>query len=261
MKIRSSTTHHFARSIIAASLVAAMAPALADATYQTLPFGQNWSSIGLISANDDWNGVPGIIGYLGDDAATTSAIANPQLTLAPGTMSIDVIANSTNTTITNGGVAEFELSNPTIALQGSGTADTPFILLHLNTSGFQNIQVSYNLRDLDSSADNAVQPVALQYRIGSVGNFINVPAAYVADATTGPSQATQVTPVSVILPADANNQSQLQLRIITANASGSDEWVGIDDIAISGNATGGEVNQPISTTCPAGTLAQGYPFY
>ena len=256
MKIRPATSHYFARSIIAASLVAAMAPALADATYQTLPFSQNWSNTSLISANDDWNGVPGIIGYLGDDAATTSAIANPQLILAPGTMTIDVIANQTSTTITNGGVAEFELSNPTIALQGSGTADTPFILLHLNTSGFQNIQVAYKLRDIDGSADNAVQPVALQYRIGNAGNFINVPTAYVADATTGPSLATLETPVNVSLPAAADNQAQLQLRIITANASGSDEWVGIDDIAISGTPATG-VNLPIATTCPATTVAQG----
>lgn len=257
MKIRTSTTHQFARSIIAASLVAAMAPAFADATYQTLPFSQNWSNTGLISTNDNWAGVPGIIGYIGDDATTTSAIANPQLILAPGTMTIDVIANSTNTSITNGGVAEFELGNPTIALQGSGAADTPFILLHLNTSGFQNIQVAYNLRDIDGSADNAVQPVALQYRIGSSGNFINVPAAYVADASSGPSLATLVTPVSVTLPTDADNQPQLQVRIITANASGSDEWVGIDDIMISGNGGGGDINQPISATCPAGSLAQG----
>jgi hypothetical protein len=52
--------------------------------------------------------------------------------------------------------------------------------------------VSYNLRDLDGSIDNAVQPVALQYRVGSTGNFTNLPAGFVADATTGPSLATQV---------------------------------------------------------------------
>ena len=257
MKIRPSATHHFARSIIAASLIATMAPAFADATYQTLPFSQNWSNTGMISANDNWSGVPGIIGYLGDDASTTSAIANPQLILAPGTMTMDVIANSTNTTITNGGVAEFELSNPTIALQGSGTADTPYILLHLNTSGFQNIQVAYKLRDIDGSADNAVQPIALQYRIGSSGDFINVPAAYVADASSGPSLATLVTPVNATLPAAADNQAQLQLRIITGNASGSDEWIGIDDIAISGTPGGGGSNLPIATTCTATTIAQG----
>lgn len=254
MKTNASKPHRFARTIIAASLVAAMAPAFADASYQTLPFSQNWSNAGLISTNDSWSGAPGIIGYRGDGLTG----ADPQTILGEGLLVIDVNANqNTPNTFTTGGVSEFQLTDPTIALAGSGTATAPYIQLHLNTTGLQNIQVAYNLRDVDGSADNAVQPVALQYRVGTSGNFINIPAAFVADATTANS-ATQVTPVSVILPAAANNQPQLQLRIMTINAGGSDEWVGIDDIAISGSGTGGgDINQPISTTCPAGTLAQG----
>ena len=53
-----------------------------------------------------------------------------------------------------------------------------------------------------------------------------------ADATTGPSLATLVTPVSVALPAAANDEPMVQVRIITTNAVGNDEWVGIDDIAV-----------------------------
>ena len=87
---------------------------------------------------------------------------------------------------------------------------------------------------MDGSADNAVQQVALHYRVGGTGNFINVPAAYVADATTGPSLATLVTPVSVTLPAACDNQSLVELRVMTTNAGGNDEWVGIDDISITG---------------------------
>ena len=55
-----------------------------------------------------------------------------------------------------------------------------------------------------------------------------------ADATNGPSDATLVTPVSVTLPTAANNQPVVQLRVITADANGPDEWVGIDDIAVTG---------------------------
>ena len=255
-----TTTPHFALSAIAASLLAATNPAFADASYQTLPFSQNWSNTSLITAANSWGGVPGIVGYRGD-SITSSTGANPQTLLGEGTITVNVAANQGQTLLNNttaaGGVAEFEIADPVIGLNGSGTADAPNLVIHLNTTGFENIQVAYKLRDLDSTTDNALQPVALQYRIGSSGNFTDVPAAYVADATTAGS-ATQVTPVSVILPAAANNQSQLQLRIITANAVGNDEWVGIDDIMISGNGTGGsEVNQPITTTCPAGSLAQG----
>ncbi|MBL9148784.1 MAG: hypothetical protein JNM94_08845 [Phycisphaerae bacterium] len=207
--------------------------ASADGVYQTLPFTQNWTNTGLITANDNWSGVPGIIGFLGQDITTTTGI-NPQTLLTVSTVAndVDVIANQTNTTISNGGVAEFEITDPAVALQGSGTADAPYIQLHLDTSGQSNITLAYNVRDLDGSADNAIQQLALQYRIGDTGSFTDIPAGYIADATTGPSLATLVTNISLTLPAACENQPNLQVRIITTNAVGSDEWVGIDDISV-----------------------------
>jgi len=210
----------------------------ANNTAQALPFAQAWTNTGLITANDNWSGVPGIEGFLGQDL-TTATGTDPQTILGISTVAndLDVIANQSNpNTLTAGGVAEFDgIANPTIALQGSGTADAPHIIINLNTTGQSNINVAYTLRDIDGSTDNAVQPVALQYRVGSSGNFTNVPAGFVADATTGPSLATLVTPVSAALPAAANNQALVQVRIITSNAAGSDEWVGIDDINITGS--------------------------
>ena len=81
-----------------------------------------------------------------------------------------------------------------------------------------------------------IQPLAVQYRIGDSGAWVTVPAGSYSDVTTGPSAATLVTAVTVALPAEANNQSQLQIRIITTNAVGSDEWVGIDDINVTSSA-------------------------
>jgi len=239
--------------------------AMADTTPQALPFAQDWSNGSLIGSNDNWASVPGIVGYRGDDLVTTTA-ADPQNVLSSanplvngGFPVVNVIANQTATnTLSTGGVAEFAIANPTIALNGSGTADAPGIVIHLNTLGKQSIQVAYLLRDLDGSADNAVMPVALQYRIGGSGDFINVPAAFVADATTGPSLAGASLLVNATLPAAADDQAVVQVRILTANAAGSDEWVGIDDIAITGTPTSGTVNQPISATCPANpTVQQG----
>ena len=143
-----------------------------------------------------------------------------------------MIANQTNPGITNGGVGEFELTDPVVALQGSGTADAPYLLLTLDTTGKSNVTVAYSLRDIDATADNSVQPVALQFRVGTSGSFTNVPAGFVADATTGPSLATLVTAVSAVLPAAAGNQPLVQVRVITTNAVGSDEWVGVDDISV-----------------------------
>ena len=232
------------------------APAMADTTVQTLPFAQDWSNTGLITANDVWTGVPGIMGYRGD-GLTGSTGTDPQTLLTLDSV-IDVNANQTNPiTFNTGGVTEFALSNPTIALAGSNTAAAPSIVIHLTTTGQQTIQVGYLLRDLDGSADNASQQVALQYRVGNSGNFVNVPAGYVADATDGGS-ATRETSVSATLPADADNQALVQVRIITTNAAGNDEPVGIDDIMVTGTPLGGQVNLPIVTTCPAGlSLATG----
>lgn len=215
-------------------------------TYHSLAggdFSQDWSDGGLLTLNDIWDGVPSIIGYRGDDI-TTATGADPQTLVGDGTVTVDVNVNQTNPdTFNTGGVAEFALADPTVALNGSGTADAPNLVLFLDATGRRDVTVSYTLRDLDGSIDNAVQPVALQYRIGETGNWTNVPAAYVADATTGPSLATLTTAVTATLPEAVNGQAQVQVRIITANAAGNDEWVGVDDIAV--------------TSAPAATATAG----
>ncbi len=212
---------------------------LPPATGQPLPFSQNWNNTGLITTNNVWSGVPGIVGYLGDYTSSSPTGVDPQTLVADfsdGTVS--VVANQTTPdTNTSGGVAEYELADPVVALQGSGTADAPHLVISVNTTGATNIAVTYNLRDIDGSTDNAVQPVALQYRIGSTGTFTNIPGAFVADASSGPSLATLVTSVGVLLPAAAENQALVQLRIITTNAVGSDEWIGVDDINVVNNGT------------------------
>ncbi|MEQ1923763.1 MAG: CHRD domain-containing protein, partial [Pyrinomonadaceae bacterium] len=221
-------------------------PVLSDApentTPQALPYSQNWTNIGLITANDDWSAVPGAEGYLGQDL-TVATGTDPQTLLGTSALAndLDVIANqAAPDTNTSGGVGEFDgIANPVVALQGSGTADAPYVIFYVNSTGFNNVQVSYNLRDIDGSADNSIQPVALQYRVGNAGNFTNIGSAFVADASTGPSLATQVTPVSAVLGADANNQALVQLRVMTTNAVGSDEWIGVDDVSITGTPIGG----------------------
>ncbi|MCX7557308.1 lamin tail domain-containing protein [Xanthomonadaceae bacterium JHOS43] len=228
--------------------------ARADTTPQSLPFLQDWSDINLITANDNWDGVPGIVGYLGEDSGTTTAPyagGNPQTLTAPvvgNTGAIDVVANQTNNNSTNGGVLEWHLTNPVVGFAGSGTADAPHLVIHLDTTGFQNIQVSYLLRDIET-ADNSVQPVALLYRVGNTGDFVNVPDAYVADASAGPS-LTLDTPVSVTLPPDADNQAEIQLRIITVNVAGNDENIGVDDISVTGD--------PLASSGPADLLFSEY---
>ncbi len=194
-------------------------------------FYQSWSTPSLITVNDDWSGTPSVTGYLGDD--TFGEGVDPQTIVAPNA-TIDVVANQgSNTVLTVGGAAEFDgLTNRVVALQADATADAPHLVVSVNTTGRANVSISYTLRDVDGTADDAVQPVALQYRIGNSGSFINVPAGYVADATTGPSAAFKESQVSVTLPGAVANQPEVQFRIITSNAVGNDEWVGVDDIQV-----------------------------
>jgi uncharacterized protein len=196
-------------------------------------FLEDWTDIGRLSVNNDWSGVLNINGFRGDDL-TTVVGRDPQLVLtdSPDTQ-FNVSVNQTNpNTNTSGGIAEFQLANPTIALQGSGTADAPNLVLYLDSTGRENVVLTFNARDIDGSADNAAQQIAVQYRTSPTGAWINLPSGFVADATSGPSLATQVTAVTVNLPADAANVATLEVRIITVNATGNDEWVGIDDIVV-----------------------------
>jgi len=209
----------------------------ADQTPQTLPYVQDWSKPGLITADNDWSGVPGMMGFRGDKLIAKPGVS-PQGVVPDGSSTpVQVLANQQKpNSLRTGGVAEFDgIDNPTIALKGSGTAAAPMLILHLDTRGKQNIAVGYKLRDLESSANNAVQAVALQYRVGTNAAFVDIPAAFVADATTGPGVATLVTPIVIVLPAEANDEPLIQVRWITANAEGNDEWVGIDEIAVIGD--------------------------
>jgi hypothetical protein len=200
-----------------------------------LAFSQGWSDTGLVSRDDDWSGVPGVVGHRGD-GLTSVAGADPRTVVADGAGTpIDVNANERDPGAVGlaAGVAEFELPDPVVALQGSATAAAPHLLLSVDTRGRSGVTVRYRLRDIDpSSIANAVQPVALQYRVGGSGPFAAVPGGFVGDTTTGPGEATLVTPVSAVLPADAGNRPLVQLRILTTNAVGQDEWVGVDDIEV-----------------------------
>ncbi len=223
-----------------------------SAVYQSLPFSQDWSDTGLITTDNDWSHVPGIVGYRGVDDSRSNSDVDPQTLTSFTSTDVDVKANLTNPNNQSyGGVAEFQISNPVVALQGSVTADNPYLMIYLNTTGSRSIQVDYDLRDVDGSSDNAVQQVALHYRVGESGSFTNVPAAYVHDVTEGNGAVGKVTHVSVTLPSAVNSQPKVQLRVMTSNAMENDEWVGVDNISISGTPLANDLAPEVTGTSPA----------
>jgi hypothetical protein len=205
------------------------------------PLGQNWSDTGLISADDDWSRLPAFVGFRGDGMVAQPGI-DPRTVFADGSGTpVDVAANRAEPGAIGlpAGVAEFELPNPVVAIQGSATASAPHLVIALDARGRAGIAVRFVLRDIDPSSADAVEPVALQYRVGGTGDFANAPGGYVADATTGPGEATRVTEVRTVLPVAADGQPLVQLRVIATDADGRDEWVGIDDIEVSAGAVAG----------------------
>jgi hypothetical protein len=200
------------------------------------PYLQNWSNTNQISTDDNWTGVVAIEAFRGDGLAPVPG-TDPRTILADSPNNpLDVNANQTNpATSTAEGVAEFEIADPVVALKGSDTATAPNLVIHLNTSAGcvgKPIVVGFRLRDIDDSANNAVTQIAAQYRIGGSGNYTNISGGYLADATTGPNQATFQRFMNLVLPNAAIGQPLLDVRIITTNAAGADEWVGIDDISV-----------------------------
>lgn len=245
------------RKLALAGLSLGCALAHADNTYHVLAdgsFSQDWSNTSMITVNDDWSGVPSIMAYRGDGLATGTG-ADPRLVLAFGTSPINVIANETAPSVaSSGGVYEVQGGteiggNPTIAFQGSGTAKAPFILLHLDTTGCTSLNLSYNLRDIDTAEGTTNQQVVVQSRIGEAGDFAVVPGTYVAPANTN-----SVIPGNVVLPVALENQSRIQLRWLTTDAPNTDAMIGIDDIQVTGTCTGGVDHPPtvLSTTPPNG---------
>jgi len=116
-------------------------------------------------------------------------------------------------------------------------ARAPFLLIHVDLSEVVSPRFRCVLRDIDGSTDqlttlscllpcifaSGTQEASRIYRYG-----------FVADASTGPNVATQQTLVTSILPPPAGNQPEVQIRVMTADAVGADEWIGIDAIVIDG---------------------------
>jgi uncharacterized protein len=212
-------------------------------------FFQDWSDTSQITTNNDWSGVQSIMGYRGDGLSSPAG-KDPAKVTGDSTV-INVLANQTNTGLSTGAVAEFELANPVVALQGSGTAQAPMLVLYLDASGRQDLRFSVDLRDIDGSADNSIQLVAVQYRVGDTGVWTNLLDSSI-DASSGPSQATLVTHLDLLLPSAVNNQSAVEIRVLTTDAVTSDEWIGVDNIRVTSVAMQADHTPPhLASSSPA----------
>jgi hypothetical protein len=132
---------------------------------------QDWSNTGLITTDDNWSNraqhrrLP----WRRPHHARRDGPDDPDRRRATR---IDVIANQTNPdTFATAGVAEFQIANPTIACNGSGTADAPYIVLYPGRRA-QNLAPRLDLRDLDASTTT---PTSSQHPVpvGASGAWTN----------------------------------------------------------------------------------------
>ena len=228
----------------------------------TMNFGVSAANAGQITVNDDWSGVASVEGYKGLNLTATHGIdpqtvlntefANDQLPNTP----TNVAANKGNPSAFNaGGLAEFDAGTfLAVGMQGNVQAN-PYLVFYLNTTGRTGVTVNYQVQDIDTGSNDSVSMLALQYRVGETGPFTNVPAGFIADATDG-GVAGRITTRSVMLPVFATNQPKVQVRLITTNAAGTngnsspDEWMGVNNIALSSSvisAAGAQVSGRVTT--------------
>lgn len=186
-------------------------------TAQTLPF--NFSS-------QTGNSLPA--GMAVHRFGTTAAAIPTTRTTVPGNGDLSYV-----TTANSGGWRDEGANGLSILASGSQAAGA--LIVSINTTGKTNVQVNWTVSTIlqPASRDNSI---ALQYRIGSSGNFIDVGSSSTF-SSTGTISGTAAN-YSEILPAAANNQPEVQVRWIyweSTGTTGSRDRLAIDEITIDGN--------------------------
>jgi endonuclease G len=135
-----------------------------------------------------------------------------------------------------------------ISMLASGSQSAGALVVALDTTGQTNVQVSWIARTIlqQASRDNSV---ALQYRVGTSGNFIDVdPSLY---TSAGKAAGDAATFTNVALPAAAENQPLVQVRWLyweSVSTSGSRDRIAVDDISITSTSAPAAPTISVSTT-------------
>ncbi|MGB4845622.1 MAG: endonuclease [Ferruginibacter sp.] len=156
---------------------------------------------------------------------TTSGAIPTSRILTPGNGDLPYNASSTS-----GGWKD-ETGNG-LSILASGSQSAGAFIISVNTTGSTNIQVQWTVRLIlqQTSRDNSI---ALQYRIGTTGNFIDIGTTSTYSSTSQTVNHFQT--FAETLPAAAENQAEVQLRWIyweSNGSSGSRDRLAIDDISI-----------------------------
>lgn len=215
-----------------------------------LTLAVNSATINQITSNNDWSNVPSVEGYCGSGLTNTHGV-DPRTVTGTGTPNNQlpasnpcVNANKGNPSAYNGsGVTEFDDPDTYMAIGFQGNVqNNPYLVFYLNTTGQGNVRMTFDVIDIDAGNNNSVSQIAVQYRVGETGNFINIPGGFVADATDGNRTAGRVTKIDLVLPTAALNQPKVQVRVLSTFGAGTDgnqtpnEWIGVNNFVFSATA-------------------------
>ncbi|MFL5808283.1 MAG: hypothetical protein ACJ749_02105, partial [Flavisolibacter sp.] len=156
---------------------------------------------------------------------TTTATIPTTRTVAPGNGDLLYV-----TGVASGGWRD-EAANG-ISMLASGTQAAGALVVSINTIGKSNVQVSWVASTISQTAsrDNSI---ALQYRVGNSGNFIDVGSSSTFSSTG--TVAGNSNTFTETLPASAENQPEVQVRWVyweSAGTTGSRDRLAVDEITI-----------------------------
>lgn len=202
--------------------------AQSNPTPQTLPYTQNFSGLSHTSS------------------AYPAGIQGWTITTAPGSTFSTSAASADRTLVasSSAGTNSGNAHNFDGKIGWLNTASLDLgLVLAINTTGKKNIQVVYDVMTIrnpyTSPGSTRINEVTLQYRIGTTGTFTTLTGIEYQNDTSIQTGAGVTTPQnlatkSIILPADCDSESVVQLRWASRQISGSGgrPSFAIDNIAV-----------------------------
>lgn len=230
MKI--SLLRPFAALIKIAGLAAWCIPAYAQTSPEAQPIPFSFSSVAAPA-------LPA--GIAVHRFGTTSAAIPTSRTTSPGNADLPY-----NPTANSGGwLSAGSAGTQGIGVLASGSNAAGAIVLSLNTEGKTGLVAKWKARTIlqQTSRDNSL---ALQYRIGGSGNFVDLGDASHVYSTTGKAAGDSAV-FSMALPAILEEKALIQLRWVyweSAGSAGSRDRIALDDVLIEESVAGPDVTPP-----------------
>lgn len=205
---------------------------------QTLPYAQNFGSSAFSTLPS------GFVVWRTPSVFTSQAQAEASSPYAKGSVTLRTTALTTSLTPSNAvygyGVPDANsITNASVGFLVRST-NSPQLAMAINTIGQSGISLNYDIR-VEKAGDTGGAVVA-QYRLGNSANWTTIDGSK-TDVTAGTSAAPVTSVANLTLPAECNNQPNVQIRWVTWNALSC--IFALDNISVS--TQGSIINNPVAS--------------